>query len=94
MAMFQEKYCQQYFQHSEATPIRSKHIYERIYALYAQIKSNAASVPSVLGGEKHRNLRLCLSPVCYNQISLVPFILPEDPGASPTQKVGMGWKNN
>ena len=92
MAMFQANYRQQYFQHSEVTPIRGKPTYESIYALHAQIKSNAASVPSVLGGGQHGYLGLCLSPVRYNQLSLVPFILPADPGAYPTARVGMSWE--
>ncbi len=45
--------------------------------------SNAASLPSTLGGGQHGHIRLVMSPILYATIANVPYADPADPGPKP-----------
>ena len=85
-------YHLQYFPNKEVTKISGEPTYYTLQNLHKQIKSNAASVPSTLGGGQHGHLGLVLDPLKYKTISLVPFQRPVDPGATPPFVNGMGWE--
>ena len=65
------------------TKIMGKPNYEGLKTLKDQLKANAASIPTRLGGGDHGYLRLILSPVAYATISANQFIEPIYPGQHP-----------
>ena len=91
MAAQQLNCRQQYFPHADVTRIRGKPRFETLYTLHTEIKANAASVPSALGGGQHGHLGLVLEPRAYQRISLTAFLLPADPGALPPIDPSMTW---
>lgn len=68
------------FEYKEIKKIHGEPEYESIKILFDQIKANAASVPSDLGGGSHGHLGLVLTPEKYALVSNEPFKRPEHPG--------------
>ena len=62
------------------TKIHGEPNYKSIRLLFNQVKANAASVPSNLGGGAHGHLGLVLTPAKYALVSAVPFDWPAHPG--------------
>ena len=58
--------------------------YETIKDLHDILKSNAASIPSTLGGGNHGHLGLVLQPALYTVVTGNNFTAPNNPGATPT----------
>ena len=74
-------YKNTYFQHPFLTSIRGESTYESLSTIYKEIKANANSVPTTLGGENHGHLGLVISPTAYDRIAPgTPYNRPENPG--------------
>ena len=58
--------------------------FETIKAAHMKLKTNAASIPSTLGGGNHGLLGLVLTNAVYNTLTGHNFVLPNNPGAVPT----------
>ena len=74
-------YRSDFFEYENLTPIRGEPDFESILKMKNEIKSNAQSVPSTLGGGNHGLLGLVLNPVEYTLVSNVPFVSEPYPGA-------------
>ena len=68
------------FEFKELTKIHGEPTFETIKILHNQLKANASSVPSGLGGGNFGHLGLVLTPAQYALISPVPFDRPAHPG--------------
>ena len=68
---------------TQVTPIVGEPTYATLKTLKDQLKANAASVPTTLGGGNHGYLGLILSPATYVTISPTAFIEPAYPGQHP-----------
>ena len=75
------------------TPIVGKATYATLKTLKDQLKANAASVPTTLGGRNHGYLGLILSPATYATISPTAFIEPAYPGQLPAISSGTSDAN-
>ena len=62
------------------TPITGEPDFESLQQMKNEIKANAQSVPSTLGGGNHGMLGLVLTPVEYALVSAVPFVTEPHPG--------------
>ena len=62
--------------------------YATIRAVHMKLKSNAASIPSTLGGGNHGLLGLVLTDPVYHLSTGHHFVLPNNPGAVPTIPAG------
>ena len=70
-----------FFEFPELTRIHGQPTFDSLTRLSDQLKSNAQSVISDLGGGSHGHLGLVLSPDEYATISPVPYVAPPHPGA-------------
>ena len=69
------------FKHKELTPIRGLPTLDTILRLFREVKQNAQSVSTKLGGGQLGYLALVLKPQDYDKITIShPFIRPTDPG--------------
>ena len=74
-------YATTYFPHSSTTPIRGEPSYKSLKKLKNELRANASSVDSDLGGGDHGYLGLVLSETEYRRICPDdPFEPPEFPG--------------
>lgn len=73
-------YIETYFEYKELTKIHGEPTFETIKALHNQLKANASSVPSNLGGGQFGHLGLVLTPQQYALISDTAFERPNHPG--------------
>ena len=62
------------------TPIVGEPTYQTLKELKDQLKANAASIPTTLGGSNHGYLGLIFSPAAYATISPTAFVEPAYPG--------------
>ena len=62
------------FEQSNLTPIRGEPTFETLHKLWNEIKANAKSVCSNLGGVAHGHLGLVLTDAMYALISLTLFV--------------------
>jgi hypothetical protein len=71
-----------YFQHKLLTKIHGKPTYyPTLQLLHTELKANAASVPSTLGGGLHGHLGLILTDIAYATIQPAhPWVTPPNPG--------------
>ena len=70
-----------YFQHKLLTKIHGKPTYSTLQTLHTELKANAGSVPSTLGGGLHGHLGLLLSDVSYATLQpTTPWSTPPNPG--------------
>ena len=65
------------------TTITAEPNYESLKTLKDQLKTNAASIPTTLGGGNHGYLGLILSPAAYATIAATQFVEPIYPGQHP-----------
>jgi hypothetical protein len=71
-----------YFQHKVLTKIHGKPSYESLRNILTELKANASSVPSTLGGGQHGHLGLLLSDARYTALPhAIAWITPGNPGA-------------
>ena len=73
-------YKETHFEYPELTPIRGEPTFDTLDCLIKQLKANACSVHSNLGGGAHSHLGLVISPASYALISATPFNRPAFPG--------------
>jgi hypothetical protein len=70
-----------YFQHKVLTKVHGTPTYETLMTLSTELKANASSVPSTLGGGLYGHLGLILSAERYATLAnSVPWINPGNPG--------------
>jgi hypothetical protein len=70
-----------YFQHKLLTKIHGKPSYASLQVLHTELKANAGSVPSTLGGGLHGHLGLLLSATAYATLQpTIPWVSPANPG--------------
>ena len=70
-----------YFQHKVLTKVVGQPTYESLQLLSTEIKANASSVPSTLGGGLYGHLGLILSDERYATLAhSVPWVTPQNPG--------------
>ena len=79
-------YKEHYFETKALDHIHGKPTLQQIIKVFRQLKRNATSVPTRLGGGNHGYLALVLTPTKYNAITTTQaFIRPTDPGVfTPT----------
>ena len=68
-----------FFAHPTLTPIQGEPDADALITLKNQLKANASSVPSNLGGGNHGHLGLVLSPAAYALVSNTAFVTPAHP---------------
>ena len=73
-------YRDTHFEKKDLTPIHGEPTPDSLLRLKKEIKTNARSVPSNLGGGTHGHLGLVLSPDTYALLSDTPFDRPDHPG--------------
>lgn len=73
-------YIKTFFVYPELTKIHDRPTYESLKTLKNELKGNAASVRSNLGGGAHGHLGLVLTATEQVLVSPVLYIRPEDPG--------------
>ena len=69
------------FEHPKLTKIHGESTFETLKVVEDELKANAQSVYSPLGGGQHGHLGLVIDPFQYTTASMVPFIVPPAPGA-------------
>jgi hypothetical protein len=70
-----------YFQHKVLTKVHGQPTYETLQTLATELKANAGSVPSTIGGGKYGHLGLLLSAARYATLAhTVPWTQPSNPG--------------
>jgi hypothetical protein len=80
-----------YFQHKLLMRIHGKPTYESLQNGLIELKANASSVPSTLGGGRHGHLGLLMSDARYTALAhTVPFITPSNPGPFVPPVAGTG----
>jgi len=72
-------YREVYFAHAALRKIHGNPTYNDIQRLYKQVKANAASVPSTLGGGQHGHLGLTTNATTYARIASTPYVRPTAP---------------
>ena len=78
-----------YFEHPTLTKIPGEPSYATLHTLTKELKANASSVPSTLGGGNHGYLGLVLSAANYALLTPnTPFLRPAHPG--PLIALGTG----
>jgi hypothetical protein len=80
MASNLPNYREVYFEFKELTKIHGEPTFEALKTFSKELKANAQSVLSTLGGVHHGHLGLVLSPVAYSLISEVAYEIPAHPG--------------
>ena len=83
-------YIDTLFEHRELTKIHGEPTYETLQIIANELKTNAATVRTHLGGGNHGHLGLVLPPVRYALISPTPFKRPTHPGAYEPPAGGTG----
>lgn len=70
-----------YFQHKVLTRIHGKPTYESLQNILTELKANASSVPSNIGGGIHGHLGLLVSNARYAALPhTIPWVSPGNPG--------------
>jgi hypothetical protein len=70
-----------YFQHKVLTKIHGQPTYESLQNLFTELKANASSVPSTLGGGQNGHLGQMLYDVRYAALPhATPWVSPGNPG--------------
>ena len=72
-------YVALYFKYRSPTPIQGTPTYKALKRLKAELRANASSVESDLGGGNHGYLGLVLSDAEYTSVSPTPFLAPAYP---------------
>ena len=72
--------CDTHFERANLTPIRGEPTYEKVHKLWNEVKANAHSMYSNLGGGSHGHLGLVLTTEKYADISTTDFTRPDHPG--------------
>ena len=73
-------YVDTYFEFPTLTKIHGEPTYFKLKEIKNELKSNATSVTTDLGGGAHGHLGLVITPLAYANISPVPYARPAHPG--------------
>ena len=73
-------YVNNFFEHPELTRIAGRPSYQTLTVMRRELKANACSVYSNLGGGAHGHLFLVTTPQQFAMVSNVPFVRPNHPG--------------
>jgi hypothetical protein len=80
-----------YFQHKVLTKIHGKPTYESLQNVLTELKANASSVPSTLGGGQYGHLGLLLSDARYTALPCtLHWLSPSNPGPFAPPEEGTG----
>ena len=74
-------YATTYFEKAVLTKISGRPDYKALHELFKELKANAASVMSDLGGGMYGHLGLLLTPVAYLRLTPHPYVRPAMPAA-------------
>ena len=87
-------YASKYFEVKELEKVYGQPNIESIAKLYKEVKINAQTVPTTLGGGQLGYLALVVPPAIYNTIpTSAPFVRPVDPGVfTPTPMTGVATR--
>ena len=80
MASSAINYRELFFENNELTRIEGEPTAEHLIRLNRELKSNALSVYSNLGGARHGHLFLVMTPAQFALISPTAFVRPNHPG--------------
>jgi hypothetical protein len=80
MAATNIDYVTTYFEFPTLTKVHGEPTYESLQEIKDEIKANAASVESLLGGGLNGHLGLVLTPQEYTRVNAEPYIKPDHPG--------------
>jgi len=80
MSIYSTNYRETHFEYPDLTKIVGCPTYDTLRLLKNEIKANAISVHSNLGGRQYRHLGLVISPEAYARVSNVAYTLPLHPG--------------
>ena len=70
-----------YFEHKDLTRIIGEPTFSTLHLMILELKANASSVSSTLGGGQHGYIGVILSPVTYATLApMQPFVPPIHPG--------------
>jgi hypothetical protein len=72
-------YVKTYFDYPVLTKIHGEPTYESLQEIKDQLKTNAATVTSRLGGGANGHLGLVLTPLEYARVNAIPYTRPEAP---------------
>ena len=67
-------YRETLFEHTDLSPIHGEPSYESLRVLTNQLKANARSIHTTLGGGQHGHLGLVLTPAQYAILSPTPYV--------------------
>ena len=73
-------YRNDFFQYEHLTSITEEPTFESLTRLKNELKANALSVPSTLGGGNHGMLGMVLTPAEFALVSNTPFVRQQYPG--------------
>ena len=73
-------YTNTYFEYPVLTKVQGEPDFDSLRTLHNEIKANALSVTSTLGGGAHGHLGLVLSLADYARITMVPYLRLPHPG--------------
>ena len=80
-----------YFQHKVLTRIHGTPVFETLQVLITELKANAASVPTTLGGGLYGHLGLVVSDKKYATLANTsPWVTPANPGTYTPPATGTG----
>ena len=74
-------YARTYFKYPNPTPINGKPTNKSLKRLKAELRANASSVDTDLGGGDHGYLGLILTDAEYANVAATPFLPPNFPAA-------------
>ena len=80
MAFSAINYRELFFENNELTRIEGEPTAEHLIILNKELKVNALSVYSNLGGARHGHLFLIMTPAQFTLISPTAFVRPNRPG--------------
>ena len=79
---------ERYFQHKVLSKLQCQPTYESLQILTTELKGNATSVPSTIGGGHYGHLGLILSADKYATLAnTTPWVTPDRPGPFTLQPV-------
>lgn len=93
-------YLLNYFEHPTLTKICGEPTYDTLQRLHNELKFNAASVPTMLGGRPHGHFGLVVSLARYALISIIPcYVRPPPPQMlilppNITDQIAMIYRDN
>ena len=69
------------FEYPVLTPIQGQPKYASMKVIKDEMKANATSVATDLGGGANGHLGLMTTPIDYTNVSVIPYVRPVHPGA-------------